>query len=201
VLRNLSSQALRTMSLLVALAACEVGEVPVGGTAPDAGGGGGGADGGGGGGGGGAGSLQVTFTTGPTAGGGGQYSPNNIVAVWIEGPGGTFVKTVGRWAGVRKQHLVAWTTAAGAADADAVSGATRTSYTPPLTVTWNLLNRQNTVIPDGTYTVRMELTDLNATTAAQNNQGTFTFVKGPAPQSQTALSNGGFTNVSIQFTP
>ncbi len=144
-------------------------------------------------------SLQVTFTTTPTLAGG-QYAPANVVAVWIENQG-TFVKTVGRWAATRKQHLVAWTLAAGPNDADAVTGATRANNTLPLTVTWNLQNRLNTVVPDGTYTVRMELTDLNANQANQNNQGTFTFIKGPAPQMQTALTNGGFTNVSIQFTP
>jgi len=189
-------------TLIALLTGCMVGEVPTGG------GGGIDASGGGGGGGdapaadapaGGTSSLQVTFTTTPTPGGG-QYAPNNVVAVWIENQG-TFVKTIGRWADTRKQHLVAWTAKAGATDADAVSGATRANNTPPLTATWNLQNRLNAVVPDGTYTLRMELTDLNATTAGQNNQGTFTFVKGPAPQMQTALTNGGFTNVSIQFTP
>jgi len=190
----------KTTLLVTLLAGCMVGELPTGG-----GGGSGGVD---------ASSnvdarqvdaplgtsnLQVTFTTTPTAGGG-QYAPANVVAVWIENQG-AFVKTIGRWADVRKQHLVSWTLAAGATDADAVSGATRPNNTAPLTVTWNLQNRLNTVVPDGTYTVRMELTDLNATQANQNNQGTFTFVKGPAPQMQTALTNGGFTNVSIQFTP
>lgn len=147
---------------------------------------------------GGAGTLQVTATSSQ---GGGQYAPKNVVAIWIEGPGGTFVKTIDRWANARKQHLVAWTTAAGATDADAVSGATRANHATPLNATWDLKNKQGTVIPDGTYTVRMESTDLNASTAGQNHQGTFTFVKGPTAQMQTALSNGGFSNVSITFTP
>jgi hypothetical protein len=59
----------------------------------------------------------------------------------------------------------------------------------------------NQVIPDGTYTVHMEVADTNAISATQNNEGTFTFVKGPQAQMQTGLSNGGFTNVSINFTP
>ena len=144
------------------------------------------------------GTVTITFTTTPV---GGQYAPRNVVAVWIQSPGGTFVKTIGRWANVRKQHLVAWTTAAGPNDADAVSGATRLNHTTPLTVTWNLLDKAAATVPDGTYTIRMELTDLNANTAAQNNQGTFTFVKGPQAQVQTGLTNGGFTNVSINFDP
>jgi hypothetical protein len=147
---------------------------------------------------GGANTLQITATSSTGAG---QYAPRNVVVVWIEGPGGTFVKTIGRWANQRKQHLVAWTAAAGATDADAVSGATRQNHTTPLSVTWNLQNRQGQVVVDGTYTVRMESTELNATTAAQNHQGTFTFVKSAAAQTQTALSNGGFSGVTLTFTP
>jgi hypothetical protein len=142
--------------------------------------------------------LQLGVTTTPS---GGPYEPQNIVAVWIEDPAGTIVKTIDRWANTRKQHLVAWTIAAGANDVDAVSGATRQDHATPLAITWDLTDRNNVVVPDGTYTVRMESTDLNANQAAQNNQGTFTFVKGPAPDTRTGLSNGGFVDVSIQFTP
>ena len=83
----------------------------------------------------------------------------------------------------------------------AVSSATRLNHTQPLTITWDLTDRQNALVPDGTYTIRMELADENATTQAQNNEGTFTFTKGTAPDNQTGLSNGGFTNVSISYTP
>ncbi len=143
-------------------------------------------------------SLQVTVTTTP---GTGNYAPRNIVAVWVEDSSGAFVKTIGRWANTRKQHLVAWQAKAGAADADAVSGATRQNHTAPLTITWDLKNKANAIVPDGTYTIRMESTDLNANQAAQNHQGTFTFVKGPTAQMQSALANGGFTAVSIAYSP
>jgi MYXO-CTERM domain-containing protein len=145
-----------------------------------------------------AGTLTVTYTTQSH---GGPYAPAHVVAVWVEDSGGGFVKTIDRWAGVRKQHLVAWTQKAGTADADAVSGATLISHTQPLTKTWDLTNRQGAEIPDGTYTIRMELADSNATQPLQNAQGTFTFTKSPAGFNQTGLSNGGFTNVSIVYTP
>lgn len=143
-----------------------------------------------------AGSLTTTFTTTPN---GGQYAPNHVVVVWVEGPGGTFVKTIGRWSAARTSSLVSWRAKAGTADVDAVSGATRGSHAAPLTITWDLLDRNNTIIPDGTYTLRMELADSNASQPAQNHQGTFTFVKGATPQMQSALTNGGFTNVSINI--
>ncbi len=145
-----------------------------------------------------AGTLTATFTTTPN---GGQFAPNHVVAVWVEGPGATFVKTIGRWSATRTSSLIAWRTLAGVADVDAVSGATINSHAAPLTLTWDLKDRNATVIPDGTYTVRMELADSNASTAAQNHQGTFTFVKGATAQMQSALTNGGFTNVSLNFDP
>jgi hypothetical protein len=145
-----------------------------------------------------AGTLTVTYTTQSH---GGPYAPANVVAVWVEGSGGAFVKTIDRWAGVRRQHLVAWTQKSGTADADAVSGATRISHTQPLTKTWDVTDRQGVEIPDGTYTIRMELADSNAVQATQNAQGTFTFVKSPAGSNQSGLSNGGFTNVSIVYAP
>jgi hypothetical protein len=196
----------RASFLSLLLAACDVGSVLTGqGGTPDASGGGGGGGGGGGmidaagGGGSTTARLQVTFTTSqtPTP----EYAPRNVVAVWIEGPGGAFVRTIGRWADIRRDNLRAWETAAGIDDPDAISGATRASHVTPLTVTWNMLDRQDAVVPDGTYTIRMELADRNTTAATQNNQGTFAFVKGTAPQVQNGLSNGGYTNVSIDFQP
>jgi hypothetical protein len=142
------------------------------------------------------GALSVSFTT--TAKGG-PYAPRNVVAVWIENAAGGFVKTIGRWAGERRQHLVAWRAKAGAADADAVSGATRNNHTGALTVPWDLLDKAGAEVPDGTYTIRMELADANSSTAAQNNQGTFTFVKGPAASNQS-VAGGGFTGVTIDYT-
>jgi MYXO-CTERM domain-containing protein len=144
------------------------------------------------------GTLSVNYTTQSH---GGPYAPAHVVVVWVEGAGGAFVKTIDRWAGVRVGTLVAWGQKAGANDADAVSGATRISHTQPLTKTWDLRDRQGQEIPDGTYTIRMELADSNAISAMQNAQGTFTFTKGPAGFNQTGLSNGGFSNVSIVYTP
>ncbi|HEY5952150.1 MAG TPA: hypothetical protein VIV40_41920, partial [Kofleriaceae bacterium] len=78
--------------------------VSQGGAQPDASGGGGGGGGGGGqtdasGGGGGA-ALQITLTTQKTPNA--VYAPNHVLAVWIENQGGTIVKTISRYADVRK---------------------------------------------------------------------------------------------------
>lgn len=82
---------------------------------------------------------------------------------------------------------------------DATSGASRVNHTGLLAGTWNLLDKQGNLIPDGTYTMRLEFAEGNSTTAGQNGQGTFTFTKGSQAQNQTGLSNGAFTNGSISF--
>jgi hypothetical protein len=143
------------------------------------------------------GTLQITATSPPH---GGPYAPQNVVAIWIVSPSGSFVRTIGRWADVRKQHLVAWGAAAGP-DVDAISGATRPNHNTQLTATWDMKLASGTLVGNGTYTVRMEMADSNANMASQNRQGTFTFLKSATPQTQTNLSNGGFSNVTITFTP
>jgi hypothetical protein len=149
--------------------------------------------------------LTLTFTTSasPSAGAS-PYDPKNVVAVWIEAPGGAFVKTVARWANTRRAELVGWRAKAGTADVDAVSGATNASY-GALMAKWDLTARQTPAPPlpapvDGIYTIRMELADSNASQPAQNNQGTFTFNRNGTASTQSNLSSGGFTNVSIVYS-
>ncbi|MGZ3429131.1 MAG: hypothetical protein ACXVDD_06255 [Polyangia bacterium] len=149
--------------------------------------------------------LTLTFTTTASpSGANSPYAPKNVVAVWLEAPGGTFVKTSARWAATRRTKLVAWIAKAGTADVDAVSGATNSNY-GTLTAKWDMTSRQSPAPPlptpvDGIYTIRMELADSNASQPAQNNEGTFTFNRNGTASTQTNLSNGGFTNVSIVYS-
>jgi len=147
------------------------------------------------------GAVTITFTTTPVPAPNNTYAPFNVLAVWAEGAGGAFVKTIGRWSLARTQHLVAWNLKAGAGDVDAVVGASRLTDNTAETISWNLKNKLGATVPDGTYTIRLEMGQENSNTAAQNRQGTFTFVKGPTAQVQTALTNNGFTNVTINFDP
>ncbi len=144
--------------------------------------------------------LRATFTTTPAPPGGRNYAPRNVVAVWVEDSSGTFVKTIGRWGTREHSNLVSWRGKAGTSDTDSISGATRGSHTAQLTVNWDLRNRQGATVPDGMYTVRMELADREAPTSSNNNQGTFTFVKSSSSQTQSSLSNGGFNAVTLTFT-
>ena len=150
-----------------------------------------------------------------TVGIGGQYSPQNVVAVWIQGPAvnnnpGPFVKTIQRWAGQRAIHLVAWRAAAGPNDTDAVSGATRLDHNTPLSIEWDLKDKLGALVPDGIYTIRFETADQSSSTTTENAQGVFTFTKGltrdmktiaiypeNTPQGQQPL----YREISIDFDP
>ncbi len=142
-------------------------------------------------------SMIAKFSTTPP---GGTYMPKNVTVVWVEDSGGTFVKTIGRWANQRKQYLLDWVAKAGPNDADAITSATRADHTLQIMAIWDLKDRSGTVVPDGTYTIRMETADADVTTAAMNHEGTFTFVKGATPQVQTGLTNGGFNVASITYS-
>ena len=142
--------------------------------------------------------LTVSFDTTAV---GGTYSPQNCEVVWIENSQGTFVRTIGRWCGTRKAHLVAWSAKASVNDVDGLSGATRANHAARLTATWDRTDFSGNLAPDGSYVLRMETTDTNATMATQNHQASFAFTTGSASQVQSGLSNGGHANVDIAFEP
>lgn len=144
------------------------------------------------------GTLSVSTTTSST---GGNYAPKNIVAIWVEDNQGNFVKTLLAYAQTRKQHLNIWeasTTAAGSPynTTDAISGATRTSHATR-TCSWNGTDVNGILVADGTYRLRMELTDKNGT----GNYSTFTFTKGTNPDNQTPANVPSFSSISINWEP
>jgi MYXO-CTERM domain-containing protein len=140
--------------------------------------------------------LTVSFETTPV--GASVYAPTNVVAVWIEDSGGNFVKTIGRYSLVRTVHLVAWNAASGG-DEDAVSGATRLDHNTALSFDWKL-RANGELVPEGTYTVRVEVADDNSTTADQNHQGSFTFEHNGEASNQD-LTVEGFNNVDVNYDP
>jgi len=144
------------------------------------------------------GTLTVIATTSST---GGNYAPKNIVTIWIENEQGNFVKTLLAYAETRKTHLNTWeasTTAAGSPfnTVDAITGATRSSH-GTRTCSWNGTNVSGSLVADGTYKVRLELTDKNGT----GNFSTFTFVKGLDPQNLTPANVPSFSSISIVWQP
>lgn len=146
------------------------------------------------------GTLVLAYSSTPS---GGQFSPLNCSVAWIESPGGTLIKTIDRKCGIRSVYLIAWGTKSGGegADVDAVTGGSRVDHATPISITWDLRDRLGGIVADDTLTIRMESTEGNATSAAQNNQGAFTFTKGSQVVEERDLSNGGFVDLSLTYTP
>ena len=144
------------------------------------------------------GDLTVTTSTSEV---GGNYAPNNIVAIWIEDDTGNFVKTLLAYAATRITHLNMWqasTIAAGSEfnRVDAITGATRTSHATR-NCSWNAKDFNDVLVMDGTYSVWMELTDQNGT----GNFSSFPFTKGTNSDLQTPADVPSFSSISINWEP
>jgi len=144
--------------------------------------------------------LTVSATTSGTGSSG--YGTNNIVSMWVEDNSGKFTKTLLALAAERKQYLKAWkatTTIASSVynTVDAVTGATQSSH-GTRTCTWNGKNRLQVLMADGTYTLKMELTDNDG---AKQNLASFQFIKGTTEQILTPSTTSGFSNIKIKWTP
>lgn len=139
------------------------------------------------------GTLSVSVSTSTT---GGNFSPRNIVAIWVEDSVGNYVKTLLAYADKRKTHLNNWETSTNAKGVkynvtDAVSGATRSSH-GTRTCSWNGTDYNKNLVADGTYVLCMELTDKNST----GNYSTFSFVKG-VNNEVTPSDVSSFSSISI----
>lgn len=127
---------------------------------------------------------------------GGTYSPRHVMAIWITDSNGKFVKTVDRHANVRIQYLTNWISSSTKNVVDATTGATLTSHpSTPVTYTWNCTNVSKIVVPDGSYKINVEFTEIDGT----GKIATYPFEIGPASQNTfTDLTN--FKNVSYSIT-
>jgi hypothetical protein len=139
------------------------------------------------------GKLSVEFKS---ATAGGNYSPRNIVAVWIEDSNGEFVKTLLAYADRRITHLNNWELSTDKKGVkydrtDAITGATRTSH-DTRKCTWDGTNYNKTLVADGNYSLCMELTDKNST----GNYSKFSFKKGETNKVEPADAPS-FLNISI----
>lgn len=143
------------------------------------------------------GTLSVSVVTSSA---GGNYAPRNIVAIWIEDSSGKFVKTLLAYANTRITYLNTWeaaTTAAGSVynKVDAVSGATQNSH-GTRTCSWNSTDASGKLVADGTYTLRMELTDKNST----GNTFSVPFIKGPNSQKLSPADVPSFSSISLNWS-
>ncbi|APR82054.1 Hypothetical protein A7982_07403 [Minicystis rosea] len=139
------------------------------------------------------GTLAVSFTTATF---GGEYSPRNVGAVWVENGQGAFVKTLEVWAVKRIKYLTKWRAASGGNVVDAVTGATRSKHGSHA-LTWDITDVGGNVVPDGTYRVNVEFTEYNGS----GKTTLLEFVKGAAPVDLVPADLPNFKGQHLTFTP
>lgn len=151
-----------------------------------------------------AGTLSFNVTTTFTGGSWGNAS--NFV-VWMENSSGTFIKTRIEYGG-ETDHLMQWSAKSPSMDVtDAITGATKTTSPfvyPAVIWTGNDLTGATpyNLLPDGTYTVAMELAWGSSKVLGTGRQiYSASFVKGPSPQTVTPTNQTNFTGMTLQWTP
>lgn len=142
-----------------------------------------------------------TLTFKVTTASGGSLSGAHIQAIWITNSptnsSSTFIKTLLTTTSGDKSHLAKFLTAAGSTPnaVDATTGATTSTY-GLLTKTWNATNVSRVVVPDGDYTVWVEVSD-----DPTEVSGSWTFTKGPTASTSTGTATTNLTNVTLSWVP
>lgn len=139
-------------------------------------------------------SFTVTLVTIP-----GNYS-QRVDAYWVTDAAGNFIMTLREDSASRANYLYQWNAVkAGDTYVDGFSGATISTW-GTFAVTWDGRDKNNVLLPDGTYKFWVEMTDYNG-------QGPYTtngiaFVKGAAGVTNTYPDAGAYiTGMSVAYVP
>jgi hypothetical protein len=125
-----------------------------------------------------------------------HYSPDNVMAIWVENSDGKFVKTLQVQAARRKPHLYTWNAKTGGNKVDAISGPTLPDYNT-VTVSWNCKDTAGTVVKDGQYKIVTEFTSEHA----QGPLQTVPFIKSVSAVTLSPAKEAYFTNIKLVYTP
>ncbi|MEZ4453225.1 MAG: DUF2271 domain-containing protein [Nannocystaceae bacterium] len=137
--------------------------------------------------------LQVQLRT---RGYNGEYGDRNVGAIWVERPGGEFVRTLALWAASRREHLVRWRASSGNDSTDAITSATRKSHVTTA-LTWDLRDANGVAVAPGDYLLRAEFTEDNSNKGAPLGPLLeVPFVIGGAT-AVTIPGSGGFRDVTV----
>jgi hypothetical protein len=140
-------------------------------------------------------SFSVT-TTAPS----GQYGTKNVLAIWIQNSAAAFIKTkIMYCASDNLDHLDTWVTKSGQNVTDAVTGNTRSSH-GNITFLWNGKNSANTLVPDGSYNVWLEMA-WDEDLVTEKTVNSFSFTKGTLNYHSTPANTANFLSPTLDWTP
>jgi hypothetical protein len=143
-----------------------------------------------------AGTLSFSVTT--TSSGG--YSPSHLLAIWIENNSASFIKTKIKYAGDGDlDHLQTWVNKSGQNVVDATTGATLTSH-GTITFLWNGTNVSGSLVPDGSYSVWLEMAWAGSLTTGKT-VNSYPFTKGAAPFHSAPSNTANFLSMILDWIP
>ncbi|MDQ1296329.1 MAG: hypothetical protein QG611_307 [Bacteroidota bacterium] len=143
-----------------------------------------------------AGTLSFSVTTTSTGG----YSPAHVMAIWIENSTTSFIKTKIRYSNSENlDHLQTWVNKSGQNVVDATTGATRTAH-GTITFLWNGTSVSGTLVPDGDYSVWLEMAWASSLTTGKT-VNSFPFTKGTSTFHSTPEGTANFLSPVIDWTP
>ena len=139
---------------------------------------------------------------------GGSFGNSYEIVMWIENAAGAFVRTFGLWGHqTNSNDLPIWTSHnGGSTTVDGVTSATLTSG-KAVNATWDLTNASATVVPNGTYTYNLEISNHHSATTGYTDW----YAKGTININGTSSTKTGLdsvvnsattymTNVSAMYT-
>ena len=142
------------------------------------------------------GTLSFSVTTTSTGG----YTPEHLLAIWIENGSASFIKTKVRYSSNGNlDHLQTWVNKSGNNVVDAATGPTLTSH-GTITFLWNGTNVAGTVVADGSYFVWLEMAWASSLTSGKT-VNSFPFTKGTSAFHSTPANTTNFLSMALDWTP
>jgi len=143
-----------------------------------------------------AGTFKYSLTTNATEG----YSPEHLIAIWIEDSTGAFVKTILKQSSAEHlDHLSRWTEKSVSKEIDATSGATLALH-GKLSVNWAGTDVSGKLSADGAYSVWLEMAwDDSYKTGKKITS--FSFTKGKNAFHSTPDDTPNFTGITLDWLP
>ena len=145
------------------------------------------------------GSLTISFNTVPL--GATQYGPRNCGGVWIEDASENYIRTVELWVKERQTSITMWDLRNCDMDpkvADVISSPTLDNHIMHKKV-WDTKDWRGNVVPDGKYSVWLQVTENEIVPEGPYIQIEFT--KGAQPFKSELMAADGFTNVVLEYVP
>jgi hypothetical protein len=141
-----------------------------------------------------------TFSFSVTTTSSGGFSPEHLLAIWLENSSTSFIKTKIMYSSNDDlDHMQTWVSKSGNNVIDAVTGPSRTSH-GTITFLWNGTNVAGTVVPDGSYSVWLEMAWGSSLTTGKTVDS-YAFTKGVTEFHSQPGNTDNFSSLALDWVP